>query len=320
MIGHGTQPVPLAQLGKTKTYDVIVCDPPFKYKRTAGVGVADNHYSTMDVAQLAALQVQCISAEDSIILMWASGPTLSKALELMRAWGFRYSTVFTNWIKTGKNSEGTTDASKAAPIGLGSWSYPSCELLLAGTRGSPLKKLRRNRVDQVLMAPRRTHSEKPGEVWDRINQFFISDARIIELFARIPATGEPHPHEHDVWGAESAQRAPAQGPVQGPAPPLEGGASARCTTCGLGKRLRDFHKNSSRPSGHCGTCKECTRATYLKRTTAIKKRAGNNEHKTCTECGVSKLLDTFFTFQKICKLCYTRRTRRNKHKRSTSAI
>ena len=46
------------------------------------------------------LPIREISKENSILLTWATGPMLDKAISLLKSYGFRYVTVFQNWIKT----------------------------------------------------------------------------------------------------------------------------------------------------------------------------------------------------------------------------
>lgn len=64
--------------------------------------------------------------ENSILLTWATGPMLDKAISLMKINGYRYITVFQNWIK---ERDG-----KPARIKSG-YSYASSEFLLWGEKG-----------------------------------------------------------------------------------------------------------------------------------------------------------------------------------------
>lgn len=63
---------------------------------------------------------------NSIALMWTTGPMMDKAVSLLKIYGFRYVTVFLNWIK---EREG-----KPAQI-KGGYSYASSEFLLWGEKG-----------------------------------------------------------------------------------------------------------------------------------------------------------------------------------------
>ena len=235
--------------GITNQYDVIVADPCFRYARQNGVGSADRHYETLSLDKLKALPVKTIASANCALLLWAAGPKLSDAIELMTAWGFKYSTIFVTWIKTNKHSESQSLAD-ATSIGLGSWTYPSCELLLCGKRGRPLIH-KNKRVNQLLVAPRREHSEKPVEVWPVIDSFFKPGVRVIELFARVSPHG--YAHAHDVWGLEAAERVEA-------APPADVG-EACCRACGKVKQGSTFYPGQR-------TCKLC----YIARQKETNKR------------------------------------------------
>ncbi len=309
----------LNDVGKSDKFDVIVCDPPFRYARTVGSGVADNHYATMDLADLKKLNVSAIAKPNCALLMWASGPTMQNAIELMGDWGFKYSTVFINWVKTSKRSERTKpDFRNVVRMGLGSWSFPSSEFVLAGTRGQPLKHHRRQRISQLLVAPRRDHSQKPLEVWPLIYSFFNDGVRIVELFARVTADGVSRCDKtHSVWGLEASERAPVMRTADR-AP--RGGADKKrklcrlqddpcddgpeCIRCGVRKTAQSFHKNTRRACGHVATCKDCCRSQYLQQKAANEHRAQNSETRTCSKCNVTKPFDAFFPAKTKCKRCF----------------
>ena len=71
-----------------KQYSIIYADPPWKYEQKRLSGAAEKHYSTMSIDELCALPVAKISAQDSVLFLWATFPQLPNALQLIQAWGF----------------------------------------------------------------------------------------------------------------------------------------------------------------------------------------------------------------------------------------
>lgn len=82
----------------------------------------------MTTEALKELDVGRIAHRDAALFMWATDAHIPDALELYRAWGFRYVTVAFVWSK--KTVNGKT-VSNLAP-----WTLKNCELCLMGTRGA----------------------------------------------------------------------------------------------------------------------------------------------------------------------------------------
>ena len=126
-----------------------------------------------------------ISAENSLLFMWATSPCLPDALEVGKAWGFAYSTVAFIWDKQ------TAVA--------GSYTMSTCEFVLVFKRGCiPQPRGKRN-VRQLISCKVGRHSEKPHEVKFRIEQMFPEQIKI-ELFAR--RQGFKFLDDWDYWGLE----------------------------------------------------------------------------------------------------------------------
>ena len=160
-------------------FEVIYADPPWQYRnlqynatrRTSG---SIKHYSTVALADLKKLEVSKISARDSLLYLWASGPILDEAIELGKAWGFSWATVAFVW-------------DKMRPV-VGHYTMSQCELCLLFKRGKiPCPRGVLN-VRQLVREKRRIHSQKPDEVRLRIDAMFPS-AKKIELFARANTNG-----------------------------------------------------------------------------------------------------------------------------------
>ena len=64
---------------ETKQYGIIYADPPWRYDRKHGSGVAENHYPTMSIEEICALPVSELAAKDSALFLWATFPQLNEA-------------------------------------------------------------------------------------------------------------------------------------------------------------------------------------------------------------------------------------------------
>lgn len=165
-------------------YGVIYADPPWRFEpwsRDTGMDrAADNHYPTMTVDAIKALQIPV--ADDAVLFLWATVPMLEKALEVMRVWGFGYKSARI-WRKP--------------TPGTGYWARNEVEVLLIGTRGSVPAPVMGDQPHQIIDAPRRAHSEKPDAFADDIARLFPTTPKL-EMFARRERPG------WDCWGNELA--------------------------------------------------------------------------------------------------------------------
>lgn len=166
-------------------YRVIYADPPWKYgDERVGIehgGAAAAEYPTMSVTDLCALDVKSLAAENAVLFCWATFPLLPDALEVVRAWGFKYKTAIV-WDKQRSN--------------LGNYHDACAELLLICTRGSGTPDVT-TRPRQVQAAKSGGHSEKPEMFRELIDSLYKAGPRI-ELFRRGDA-----PSGWVVWGNES---------------------------------------------------------------------------------------------------------------------
>jgi len=113
-----------------KTFNLLIADPPWKYKRQVGSGVAKNHYDCLSHEELMKMPVPRIIKTDCYLFMWTTHPMTAKVPELMAAWGFRYVTAAFVWIKTTKKGE--------PRMGLGSHLRSCSEMCYLGVCGHPL--------------------------------------------------------------------------------------------------------------------------------------------------------------------------------------
>jgi N6-adenosine-specific RNA methylase IME4 len=155
------------------------------------------HYDTASLDYLKALPVGDLAAPDCALFMWVLDTMVQEALDLGRAWGFTHKTTAFYWSKMKKNASvdllkpNTID--QLFPIGTGYWTRANPETCMLFTKGSPKRKARD--VRRLVNAPRREHSRKPDEVYDRIER--LVDGPYLELFARQSRPG------WDSWGNET---------------------------------------------------------------------------------------------------------------------
>jgi N6-adenosine-specific RNA methylase IME4 len=157
-------------------FGVILADPPWRF-RTWGEHnqkkSASRHYVLMEQPDIDALPVASLAAKNCALFMWVIDAMIPHALTTGAAWGFNYKTVAFVWAKTSLDGE-------KFPIGTGYWTRANPELCLLFTRGKPQRVDRG--VRKLLMAPRREHSRKPDEQYDRIERLVAGP--YLELFAR----------------------------------------------------------------------------------------------------------------------------------------
>jgi N6-adenosine-specific RNA methylase IME4 len=159
-----------------KKYAIIYADPPWSYRDSAKAGNrgAVCKYSTLKTKDLKKLNVQSICADDAVLFMWATGPMLQDALEVMQAWGFQYKTIVFTWVKKNKKADTWF-------TGMGHYSRSNAEYVLLGTRGKILPR-ESHSIHSVVEDKIMKHSRKPAVVRERIEQLF-GDLPKIELFA-----------------------------------------------------------------------------------------------------------------------------------------
>lgn len=171
-------------------YQIIYADPPWSFDTYSNKGKgrsAENHYPVMSIADICALPVKDIAAEDSALFLWVNGPRLFEAEDVINAWGFTFKAHAFTWVKQNKSGIGF-------PIGCGYWTRANPEICLLATRGDTLERFDRG-IPNLIMSPRREHSRKPDEVRERIVRL-VGDLPRAELFARQKTPG------WDCWGLE----------------------------------------------------------------------------------------------------------------------
>lgn len=164
---------------------ILYADPPWQYENPpmgGGNRSIENHYPTMTIDELKALDVSSCALENALLFMWATAPKLSECLELLEPWGFTYRTNLV-WDKI--------------DIGMGYYGRNQHELLLICKRGEIPPPPPDLRVPSLYSEPRTAHSRKPIYYYELIESWY-STLRKRELFSRAPA----RPGWEEPWGNE----------------------------------------------------------------------------------------------------------------------
>lgn len=179
-------------------YSTIVADPPWPYEsakafnvtikrdgtRAKGAGVGDN-YSTMSMAELAAMPVGSLAADDSHLYLWTTNTFMVEAHELARAWGFTPKSILT-WCKTHQ------DDPTRVSMKTGYYFRGATEHALFCVRGSLPLQTSEGLPTGYLWPRIGEHSRKPEAFGDLVEK--ASPGPYLELFCRRPRLG------WDSWG------------------------------------------------------------------------------------------------------------------------
>lgn len=155
------------------------------YGRLSSNTLPDDHYATMTLDEIEALDVAEIAADDCVLFLWATVPMLPQALAVMTAWSFAYKTCFT-WSKD--------------KAGTGYWNRNQTEHLLVGTKGDVPAPAPGTQWSSLIPAAVGAHSEKPKAFYRLIEAYYPNLPKV-ELFARHRRPG------WDAWGLEAPESA-----------------------------------------------------------------------------------------------------------------
>lgn len=200
----------MRSLPQAGQYKMVVADPPWHFRARTALQMAnwtsrrdaEKHYPVMTVEDIAALPVREIVAPDAHLLLWITGPLLieGKHIPIMKAWGFKPSSVAFTWVKL-KRSIDVRQLRLAATqesdlhVGLGLTTRKNAEFCLLGRRGNA-KRLSKS-VREIILSPVREHSRKPEEFYRRAQQYACGP--YLEMFSR------EHRPGWDAWGLETGK-------------------------------------------------------------------------------------------------------------------
>lgn len=182
------------------TYACLWADPPWHHQTYTAKGqtrrAPSRHYDTLSIAEICALPVGELAAKDAHLFLWTTQPHLELSFEVLRAYGFKYSSVHTHWIKLNPRAAGKLFIQEADfSMAMGFTTRKNVEYLVLGRRGQP-KRLVKNQRDWI-MAARREHSRKPDVSFVRVEAYCPGPR--VELFSRAGRDGWV------TWGKESTK-------------------------------------------------------------------------------------------------------------------
>lgn len=206
-------------------FPIILADPPWPFDNSGNNNQRNvsRHYKTMSLSDIKSLPVASIADKNSILFLWITNPRLYYADEIISAWGFKYKTVGFTWIKQNKNGEGVFR-------GMGHYTRSNPEQCLIATRGKVLPR-KSSCVDQLIIAPRREHSRKPDEIYDRIEALY--GGPYLELFSRTRRKG------WTAWGNETGKFGTSK-PVAPPKP-----SKGKLSAADVIEIRRQFHEDGA---------------------------------------------------------------------------
>lgn len=199
-----------------REYPVVLADPPWNFRTYSNKGrgrSVDQHYVTMTRTQIRDLPVADLRADSSVLLLWVPSQDVDFGIEqVMPSWGFTYKTDAFIWCKTRKHLDRWIARAfrrwqKGEPIDpldllqscfvmtKGYHTRKQAEICLLGTTKRVPPRLDKG-VPELIVGPRREHSRKPDEQYERIERLY--DGPYLELFAR-----QEWSDQWDVWGLET---------------------------------------------------------------------------------------------------------------------
>jgi N6-adenosine-specific RNA methylase IME4 len=189
-------------------FGAIIADPPWHFKSYSALKVqnpgsrrdVERHYPVMGIEAIKAMPVQDLAAKDAHLFLWTTSPTLPQAFDVIKAWGFRYSSTGFVWVKLKKSVD--THQMRLVPllesdlhVGLGLTTRKNAEFCLLARRGSP--KRISNSIREIILSPVREHSRKPDEAFDRVKRYCAGP--YLDLFSRESRPG------WSAWGNEAGK-------------------------------------------------------------------------------------------------------------------
>lgn len=168
----------------------LAVDPPWLFKSNSEAKPGRNarrHYRCMTHEEIAALPVGDYAAANAALFLWITGPLLvvGAHLPIMKAWGFKPSGMGFVWIKLNPKAASLFILKTDLAIGGGFTTRKNAEFCVIGKRGLSVR--RDAGIHEIIISPRREHSRKPDEFYERVERY--SDGPRLELFGRQQRTG-----------------------------------------------------------------------------------------------------------------------------------
>jgi N6-adenosine-specific RNA methylase IME4 len=161
----------------------ISADPPLRFQTWSAKGEdrsPQHHYACPPFEQLAAIPVASVAAPDCFLFLWIPLRSVFLVEPLMRAWDFTFSGAAFVWAKLNMKSPTLFFCANDFWMGGGYGTRHNVEICWLGRRGHPKRISKAAR--ELIIAPRREHSRKPDEIYQRIEA--LCKGPYLELFAR----------------------------------------------------------------------------------------------------------------------------------------
>lgn len=162
-------------------FRTIVADPPW-CKNQGGNWGAVQHYDLMSLERIKQMPIADLAHDNAHLWLWVTNSNIDEGLEVIKAWGFTYRSMF-HWIKP--------------RMGMGHYLRNASETCLFATRGkAPVKY--KSQLNWQICYPTPNHSEKPRGFISIVER--VSHQPYCELFCRKrPASRE----KWWCWGNET---------------------------------------------------------------------------------------------------------------------
>lgn len=180
------------------SYDVIMADPPWKFRNWSKAGEEKNasaHYDCMELEEIKALPVGHLARGAAVLFLWATWPMLREALEVVDAWDARYITggAWHKRTKTGKSAFGTgyVQRSSTEPYLIAAFGRPSY-----GSKSE--RNVIEMEIDSAVDELARDHSRKPDAAYAMLERLY-PQLKFLDLFSRETRPG------WDAWGNQAGK-------------------------------------------------------------------------------------------------------------------
>lgn len=167
-ISEASKPLPTGQ-----RFPIIYADPATRYVSGFGDRSIENHYPTMTIAEICAMNVRELATERAVLFIWTTIPQMKNTMDIIHAWGFEYVSAWC-WDKVNH--------------GTGHWGFNQHEELLIATRGGFPAPVPGEQPRSLYSEKKTEHSAKPAWFAEQIERIWPKLPKI-ELFARDPRPG-----------------------------------------------------------------------------------------------------------------------------------
>lgn len=177
-------------------FDNICMDIPWNHVTYSPQGLIGRpqHYPRISKKCIKLLPVKELASKDCHLFFWTSAPYLEQAFEIIKALGFRYSSIAFTWVKLNPSeADSLFLLEDSFHMGQGYTTRKNTELCLLAKRGKP-KRINKG-VRELIIAARREHSRKPDEFYRRVKLY--SSGTFLDMFSRETREG------FTIWGNET---------------------------------------------------------------------------------------------------------------------